>query len=131
MRAMRRVMLALLVAIHATPAVAACPEWLVADMAERGVPGFEIGRMCGPAPSRTLAPPAAAPAPVQAPAPAPMAGAPAPARSLGAQQAGQARGGSKRCVAEAGPACTTPSLRPVGSPCWCGGEGGPREGTIR
>jgi hypothetical protein len=158
---LRAALLSLLVAA-AQPAIAACPEWLVSDMEASAVPVAEIARMCGTAPSRSIAPapppaafaPAPAPAPppaafapAPAPAPPPAAFAPAPApapppATLFGAQRGMALGAmsgaspaaparSVRCVAERGEACTVPSPRPLGSPCWCGGKEDPREGTIR
>lgn len=112
-----RVALAALLLLLAAPASAACPDWLTADMAERGVPVFEIARMCGPAPVRSIAPQVEA--------------AVTPARPA-APADGAARRQSNRCVPETGSACVTRSLRSIGSPCWCGDEGGRHaEGTIR
>lgn len=106
-----RVPLAALIAVLAasTGAHAQCPDWLMADMHARGVPDYEIRRMCGPPPTRSLGPPAGA-----AVAPAP------PQRQ------------SNRCVAETGATCSTATMRIVGSPCWCSLPGGGfAEGTIR
>jgi hypothetical protein len=108
---MRGLLVALLVLV-AAPAAADCPDWLTADMADRGVPAFEIARMCGPPATRTIAPQAEAAAMPPA--------------------AGAAQRQSNRCVPASGPFCATPSLRRIGSPCWCGREaGGFAEGTIR
>ncbi len=109
-------------ALGSGAAHASCPDWLAADMAERGVPQREIARMCGPPALRSLSPSLAAPpAPAAALAPAP---APAPAP--------RATGPSNRCVPGEGTACETRTARPVGSPCWCfTAEGDPVSGTIR
>lgn len=115
---MLRAALAALLLAAAHPAIAACPEWLVADMEASAVPGPEIARMCGAAPSRSLAP--AQPA---------ITG--QGVIGLLGQEAARRQPPSSRCVPETGPACATPTPRPVGSPCWCGGKEDPREGTIR
>jgi hypothetical protein len=100
--------------LAAAPAHASCPEWLVADMAERGVPDREVARMCGPPPTRSLVP--AAPSAQMAPA---------------ARPAPEVRQ-SNRCVPDTGGSCPTQTLRVVGSPCWCILPGGTyAEGTIR
>lgn len=86
----------------------------MADMAERGVAALEIGRMCGPPPTRSLvpAPPTAELTPAARPAP-------------------EARQ-SNRCVPDTGGSCPTQTMRVVGSPCWCILPGGNyAEGTIR
>lgn len=97
----------------ASPAAADCPDWLSADMAHRGVPAYEIARMCGPPVTRTIGP---------------QGDAAAPARPA----AGAAQRESNRCEPASGPFCATPSLRRIGSPCWCErAAGGFAEGTIR
>jgi hypothetical protein len=112
---MRRAVLAALLALAAAPAAATCPDWLVSDMTARGVPAFEMMRMCGPPATRSVAPPSRSLVAPSQPAPA---------------GAGERR--SNRCVTESGRSCATPSLRLPGSPCWCDGPGGePEEGTIR
>lgn len=96
----------------AAPVRAACPDWLVADMAERGVPDREVARLCGPPPTRGLA------------VPGPFGPAAAPARRETRQ--------SNHCVPETGAACTLRAMRIVGSPCWCIlPDGAFADGTIR
>jgi len=103
-----------------SPARADCPDWLVADMVARSVPSYEIGRMCGPPATRSIAPGTAAPA------------APAARRREAAGGASAPRPrSSTRCVTDASQGCMTGTPRAQGSPCWCDVPGGFVEGTIR